>query len=576
MGTSLGTVERGTPWTHLAVGLLALALYFPASWWGLPHATAPDRVQSWGVDDEMPLRPLSEVSGMFVPQPDRNLGYPLMHPLLVAAAYSPYMGYLWATRQFAHPSGAYPFGLKDPVTTLRNLTLIARLVSLLLGAGVAVAAYDAGLALWDRRTGLLAAAFSATLFPMFYYSRTGNIEVPVWFFTAAAMAVFARIIAGGLTPARAVWLGLWTGFALATKETVVASFLPVPLIILGIHAMNMPGRTSWLSWSFWKAPLSALAAVVLAFGLGSGLFLDPERYFAHVTFVRERLAATASGGIAFAVSYPHTLEGNLHLAQAMGRSMVDSMALPGALLALVGLAGMLRREPFKAVFLFPGVTYFAVLFHSARIVQSRYLMPAVFLLVFCSARSVTLALSSRMRWLAAGMALVAVSAVGLNLLRGADLTYAMLRDSRYDAAAWLAARTAPGTRVEYFGPTQKLPPLERGVVTERAIEYLGAFRKPRTGPDAAAEIVSGWAARQPKFIISMPDHSSPAGFRDSATCPQAIIDGLYEGKLGYRMAAHFETPVLLPWVHRPVLDYPTVNPPIQIFERAGERAAGTR
>lgn len=559
------TVLKQIPRAHLWVAILALVLYFPASWWGAPQATAADRVQSWGVDDATPLGPLAEVHGLFVPSAERNLGYPILHPLLVAAAYGPYMIYLLLTGAFGHPSGTFPFGLKDPVATLRNLTVIAHLVSVLFGAGIAVAAYDAGCVLWDRRTGYLAAAFAATSFPMFYYSRTGNVDVPVLFFTAAALAVFARCLTGEFKLSRAIWLGVFAGCALGIKETALASFLSLPFLLLWLQHRNAATARDWLTVKFWKSPLASFASLVFAYGMGGSLFLDPERYIEHVQFVRQRLSALSSGEVAFFSSYPPTWEGNFALARAMWGRVSDSMTLAGALLALAGLLWVLRKEPIKALFFLPAVTYLAMLFSSARVVQLRYVMPVVLSLAFYSARGMTLALASRRRWLTAAFALAACFSLGLGLLRGADLTHAMLHDSRYAAAQWLRARTAPGDRVEYFGATQKLPALERGVVTSRAIEYFGALRKPRTGPDAVAEIVAGWSTHRPNFILSIPDHSSPPGFPDSATCPPAIADGLREGRYGYQLAEKFETPPFLSWVRRPALDYPTVNPPIRIY-----------
>ena len=58
-----------------------------------------------------------------------------------------------------------------------------------------------------------------------------------------------------------------------------------------------------------------------------------------------------------------------------------------------------------------------------------------------------------------------------------------------------------------------------------------------------------------------------------ATCPPPILDALRDGSLGYSQVAQFETPALFPWVLRPALDYPTVNPPIRIYAR-GQRGAG--
>ena len=564
----MSSVLKRVPRAHVCVALAALVLYLPASWWGAPHATAADRVQAWGVDDATPLGPLAEVQGLFVPSSERNLGYPILHPLLVAAAYGPYMLYLLMSGGFSHPSGGFPFGLIDPVTALRNLTVIAHLVSVLLGAGAVVAAFDAGCTLWDRRTGLLAAAFAAMSFPMFYYSRTGNVDVPVLFFTAAALAVFARCLAGEFTLARALWLGLFGGCALGIKETAMASFLALPFLLLWIQHRNSVAASGWVTLRFWKPPLASFASLVFAYGMGGSLFLDHERFLEHVQFVRQRMSALSGGEIAFFSAYPRTWEGNLALARALWGCVMDSMTVSGALLAIAGLLWVLRREPVKALFFVPAVTYTAMLFTSARVVQLRYLLPVAFSLAFFAARAITLALETRSRSLAGAFALVACFSLALGFLRGADLTYAMLRDSRYAAADWLRTRTAPGDLVEYFGPTQKLPPLGHGVVTARAIVYLGALRKPRTGPDAVEEILAGWKTRRPKFILSIPDHSSPPGYADSATCPPAILEGLKEGRFGYRLAVQFETPPLFSWVRRPALDYPTVNPPIRIFARA--------
>jgi hypothetical protein len=58
------------------------------------------------------------------------------------------------------------------------------------------------------------------------------------------------------------------------------------------------------------------------------------------------------------------------------------------------------------------------------------------------------------------------------------------------------------------------------------------------------------------------------------TCPPEIYRGLLEGTLGYQLAAQFEPPPLLPWVRRPRLDYPSVNPPVRIFSRLAAPAGG--
>jgi hypothetical protein len=160
----------------VALVLASLVLYGSGLSWGIPHATAPDRDNSWGVDDGTPLEPLAEMHNIVAPSPDRNLGYPLMHPFMVSAAYAPYLAYLWATGGLATVSGVYPYGLTDPVRALAVLSLIAHALSTVLGAGLVLAVYLAGRRLWDRPTGVVAALFAMTSFPMFYYTRTGNVD----------------------------------------------------------------------------------------------------------------------------------------------------------------------------------------------------------------------------------------------------------------------------------------------------------------------------------------------------------------------------------------------------------------
>src|SRR5690606_23283120 len=119
--------------TALLLVVLTLAVYIPGFTWGLPDATAYERMHPWGNDDLLPLRPLSEMYNTFV-QDDatRNVAYPWFHYALVAGVYAPYMGVLYATGGFEKPSGEYPFGLKQPREHFRRLALLGRAVTLAL------------------------------------------------------------------------------------------------------------------------------------------------------------------------------------------------------------------------------------------------------------------------------------------------------------------------------------------------------------------------------------------------------------------------------------------------------------
>ncbi len=551
----------------MALGLVALMLYAPGFWWGTPRATAADRVQSWGVDDVTPLGPLAEIHNIIHPKPDRNLGYPLMHPFLVAGAYSPYLGFLWATGSFSRPSATYPFGLANPVTSLRVLAGIGHFLSVLMALVVVLSAFDAGRVLWGSQTGTLAALFAMTSFPMFFYARTGNVDMAVLCFTAVALAATARVMVGPLTAPLAIVLGAGVGFALGTKEPSVASFLSLPFFLFPLQWGRLGGSARLGSWSFWRTPaLTALAAFV-AFGLGSGLLVDHERFFAHIAFMRGRVAESRVGEVAFVTTYPFTWSGHVALVGRLASLLMDSMTLPGLLLAGAGIVATLRKEKTQALFLLPALTYIAVLFLSARIAQLRYMMPVAFTLSFFAARAVTLgwnASNGVIRWGSAALASVGLL---LGLGRGVDLTYAMVADSHYTATRWLDHETHPGDRVEYFGPAQKNPGLAVSVVSAPATPYEGAMKRARVDSAAAEEILAGWAQRQPRFILIQPDYTNQGSYPYSATCPPAVYEALQTGRAGYRLAGLFQTERLLPWVGRPELDHPDVNPPIRIFER---------
>jgi hypothetical protein len=548
---------------RVVVGALAVLVYLPGIWWGAPSFADHARSHSWGVDANVPLGPLAELHNIVEPKADRNLGYPLLHPFVVSAAYSPYLAYLWLSGGLGQPSGTYPFGLTNPNLSLRHLLLIAHLVSVVAAAGVVVAVFDAASVLWDRMTAIAAAAFALLVFPMFYYARTGNPDMLVLFCTAVALAAFARILIHGLTVRRAVVLGAAVGAALAAKEPSLASFVGMPVVVAWAEWRRSDGPR--FAARFWRATAASLLTAFVVFGVGSGWFVDPERFYAHLEFARNRVTGMATGELEVFHRYPYTIAGHLGLTMAIGRHVADAMTLPGLALAIAGVGWCLRHERRTALAVIPAVSYFVVLFLSARVTYLRYVMPIALPLALFAGRMCTAALNSR-RWLIqSGVPALGAAALMIALLRGLDLTYLMVNDSRYAAAAWIHGRARAGDGVEMFGPMHLLPPLTADIRLRQAIEFYSFLGPPRTGPDAVAEIVQGWRERRPSFIIVQPDFTSPPGAERSPSCPVEVYDALKDGSLGYREAAYFETPGLFPWIARPYLDYPTVNPPIRVF-----------
>ncbi|MGH7553971.1 MAG: glycosyltransferase family 39 protein [Longimicrobiales bacterium] len=550
----------------LIVALVAFAAYAAGLGWGLPHATGPDRVDSWGVDDEAPLGPLAEIHNIIEPKANRNLGYPLLYSFVVAAAYSPYFAYLWATDGVRDLTPLFPFGLADPVSSLRTLALIAHLVTALMATAVVLGAFAAAHLAWGRRAGVIAALFAMTASPMFYYARTGNVDVPMLCFIALAFAAFAYIVVLGHTVRRAVLLGALVGLALATKEAAFGAFLGMPFVVLGVYRKQHP-ELAIGDWRFWKPHVLALGAALLALGAGSGLFVEPGRYLAHLRYLTSRVTMMAEGNVTAPVAtFSFTLSGHAEYAWTTVAGLTSILTVGGLALALAGIVISATRRERAALLILPALTYLAYIFITLRVAQFRYLLPAAFLLAPFAARGTLAAWQARSAAVRVAGLSVAALVLVVQSLRGADLTYQMINDSRFAAGRWLTQHARPGDRIEYFGPSQKLPPLDAEWPTERAAEYRGMYVQARVDDAMVKEILAGWRERGTRFVIELPDHTSPPGVPHSHTFPPSLFDDMLRDLHGFRLVARFRTPPLFPWLPAIPLDYPTVNPPIHIFE----------
>ena len=251
--------------TYVLLALLAFIVYFPGSWWGAPHATAPERTQSWGVDDETPLGPLAEIHNIIEPKADRNLGYPLMHSFVVAGAYTPYLGYLWLSGNWEEISAVYPFGMKNPVDSLKMMTYIAHWVCVVMGIVIVLATFEAGRVLKSQSTGIFAALFAMTSYPMFYYTRSGNVDVPMLFFLSLTIMVFARCQVFGFTVRRAAWIGIFRRVCIRNKGASHRCFAGHPVFRFGQYLEATRRKVDLL--------------VILAYSSDRSFFSNPRFWF---------------------------------------------------------------------------------------------------------------------------------------------------------------------------------------------------------------------------------------------------------------------------------------------------------
>ena len=401
----------------------------------------------------------------------------------------------------------------------------------------------------------MAAGLTTVNYLMFYYSRTGNLDVPAFFWSAIGLAILANVLTNGLTTRRAVWLGVFAALGVATKDQSVALFLPVCLVLLLPRFNQASGRPRWL------APL--VVGLLVAIGVylaATGMLVDPRRHMTHVYSLLFNPSRLSAGGAYFTPT-PHSWLGFLQMAWTFGSGLAAMMSPPVLLTAAVGCALVLRDNRWHAIWLMPFATIFGLLIWLPGHMILRYLLPlTLFVDAFAAVALVRLRAS---RFRAAFVPLV-ILLVGTRLAMGIDLSYAQWRDTRYAAADWFRSNARAGDRIEYFGVAETLPALGPELISRRVMGRTQWIREAGHGPGMLDYLIR----EGPKYVIVVPDWTSLPALEHSGDCPPEVYAALLDGSAGYTLAAHITTPALLPrFLRRPRLDYAMVAPPVRIFLR---------
>ena len=522
----------------------ASAFYGLALHWGLPNAHHPDLTHGWATDAVTPLGPLAQVNDWLFLREYNWPPYPLFHYLLLAVLFAPYLGLLWLTGELSGFTATYPFGLADPVRTLHHLELIGKAFSMFTGGVLVVAARHTAWELWGRHAGWLAAGLAGTLYPVVYYMRNANPDGPMLAYIALALWVLTRIVTRGFTVPRAVTIGLLAAVAIASKDLAWGSFflLPLGIAIADVRQRRAAGEV--LNWRpYVWGPVACFAAYVVC----TGMIINPMYHWTHVVWVQEHLPFPLQ------ISHPATPEGFLGLLADIARHVTvsgDPLLVP---LALGGFCWLLwRRSRGVALCLAPLGLFLGVLILT-RMSLVRYVITISYVAALFSAALLAAGLTHPRRPVRIVAGLAATMALGWQVVMAADLTWQMWNDSRYEASAWLSGRVGEGTMVAIPVSPNNLPRLPEGV------EYVQIDRE-----GSLEEATAILAAHRPEWVLMMPDWTAEVDAIHSRFLDPRFYQGLADGRMGYRLARRFQTPAL----QGQVLDYPTVNPPIELYIRA--------
>ncbi len=542
----------------LALALAAFLLYLPGLWWGLPHPVSVENIHGWDMDSVAGMQTLSELHNLLVqPRPGWWVAYPPFHYLLLGAAYAPYLGWLFVTGAFSHPSSVFPYGFADPAGSIAMLALIGRTVSLFMGCGVVLAAYATARDLWDQRTAVLAAIALLLCSPMAYYSRTGNLDIPAMFWTSLAVWMIVRSLTAGLTLRRGLILGIVAALAVSTKDQSYGALLP------GIGVLFFVRRRQL------KALIITGATGTLAYALGSGLLFWPSRFRAHLHFVTD-FRHTFPNVVNLGVMRAPTPAGYgqlgidilVCLLEAIGPILLGFAVTQVVLCVRQWLRGTgdPGRNWATVSLLAMALGHVLLVMVPIRHMQYRYILFSAFIASLFAGRALARALSLPDWRRTAAFALGATGFM-VNAALGADLTYQMLVDARQPAAEWFRQAARPGDKLAYFGDICQLFTLPDGA---QAVAM----------PLETTQIYKALARGDFRFVMVAPDYTSRSmgayagllhrGLDHSRFLPAPILAGLRDGSLGYRRAAFFSASSLL---GRPTPYMPWVNPPVEMFEK---------
>jgi len=520
--------------------LVSLVINLTGLRWGLPNGN-----QTWAADALQPMTPMAV--GKHVLFGDGwNSGwfyfkYPVGHPLLVLSVQSPYLAWAWLHGELEKPSSEYPFGFKHPEESLERLALLNRLLSAFMGAGVVWFAYVTGRMLFDRSAGLASSIIAAGTYPLVFYSHTSNVDTPLLFWIAAALAATLWSAQKDSLLASAA-IGVSAALALLTKEQSVGALAPLPLVWL----LARPPRSDRDRQSLLRHALTAAGAFVLVTVVCANVLWNPSGYVNRWRFLMGTLPQEVREKYApyqFLVQVPKEFSWVREI-QKVGKValvVADGLTLPVAFCGLAGFVLAARRRWRSVLILCVAIAAYHVLsLRALELAPVRYVMPLLYLVLLAAGAAVAFVLRSCARaaaWVRAIGAVITAAAVVLTLVPGIEVVRLLRNDPRYEAEAWLQDQAFPRARIEVYQPMTYLPRFEKEWIVTRIpvaerTTALFAGRK----PDFVVLSGGGRAGLTGKYARNW--QPGQAIFTDSDAA-KSFLEELRSGQLGYYRAAEF-------------------------------------
>ena len=334
-----------------------------------------------------------------------------------------------------------------------SIWITARIASAVLSTSAIALVYAAGARMFDRRTGLLAAALLAFAFLPAHYGKLALNDAPSLAPTALALFAIAGIVRFGR---RRDYLLAGTAIGLAIGIKYNAAFLGLPLLTAavvraagGIRAGGDDAVARSACTPNWRAAIFGLCVAAIA-AFAAFVVMDPYAVLRPGFFRSEleHLSDYTAGGLLLGETQR---SGYRYYAWAL----FWGFGVAPTLLLAVGVVLGVRRYRWQALILIPAPVIFVAIIGSQGRYFARYEMPVYPLLALLAASGgiwVLDALLSRLRLaggartVAGSLLVVAVLAQGLMLIVHNNVVLSR-PDTRTTAREWMTQNIPAGTPI---------------------------------------------------------------------------------------------------------------------------------
>ena len=417
--------------------------------WGLPNGD-----QDWANDSLAPVEPLAYAKRM-LHQESWKSKYPPLHYMILAVFYAPYALYLYLSGGITSPTDFYPYGLKDPQSSLMVFTLIARATSAVMGTGTVLVNYLTVKLLYGHVAGLICGFLLATSYPIIYYSHNANVDVPQLFWISLALYSFVCLLKTYETRYYLL-LGLFSALAIGTKNSSYALVggLALPLLWFHIRHEEAVNPNSWrLSALFHRKLLLGLCTFAITLILVFNLPFNWQGFMNHVQFHLKR-SVRKTGVIG---ELDSIVQRDLMLFPTYLFYLIDANGFPVFLLLAAGFFYCLVKFPERSwPFIIPIVTYYFFYLRATPWNNLRNVLPVYLLLTWQAGKFAADLLDYRKI-----PKFVTATAMFLLLahsfLYGFSVDLLFLRDSRYAAEQWMEKNIPKHAVIAALKPEYSLP-----------------------------------------------------------------------------------------------------------------------